>query len=406
MALYRTRQYPQAGIMLDKLIDATDNVSLQSHLIKYYHSRAWRKHAEQMIKQGNYAAAIQSLQKTVKSTPNSTGLIIFLANCFIQSTDEESDETNVTSNVDTEAVELFRQSASLYLSGKVEQAIEILQDNLIPKYPSNFEINYYLGIILASQDRPFEAIKYLTKAIRLRPEHSDAHWKLGLAHASISHTLEALHHLQQAHNLNPANNWILSHLALSAQQAQRFGINPDIKLHSIDDYENITENYALNKLAELITKEPEFIIAFLELPQTDIDKEIFASLLRIILCALERYPEYADLHYHCSCVYQRLGNIENAIMQSQQALEINPRYINAMIQLAKLYGQTNRDAEAIDRLKQAISNGANYADVHYLLGEIYRKKGQLAQAQMHYKQALDINRDFKPAEQALYALKL
>ncbi len=406
MSLYRTCQYAQSGIILDKLIVETDDVSLQSNLIKYYHSRAWRKHSEQMILIGNYDSAVQALQKSVTSIPCSTGLIIFLANCFAKSQNSGAENTGmdnagIDGSVDAESAKLFKESASLYLSGKVDQAIEILQEKLIPSYPSNFEINYYLGIILAGQDKPFEAIKYLTKAVRLRPEHSDVHWKLGLAHASVSHIPESLHHLQQAHNLDPSNNWILSHLVLSALQGKRFGVNFDIKLNSIDNYESVGESYALNKLSELIAREPEFVTAFLELPKTDVDKEIFSSLLQIILRALENYPEYADLHYHCSCVWDRLGNTDNAILQTQQALEINPRYINALIYLAKLYQRTNRCAEAIDRLQQAIAYGANYADVHYMLAEMYRKQGRISQAKEHYERAIEINRNYGPAKQAL-----
>ncbi len=402
MGLYRTKQYPQAGILFDKLLNSVDNVSLQSKLIKFYHSRSWHKHAEQMITQGNYTSALQALQKSLKSIPCSSGLIIFLANSILEQQKQENESFDEFGN--SQAANLFKQAASCYLSGKTQEAIEILTDELIPAYPSNFEINYYLGIILAAQDRPAEAIQYLTKAVRLRPESLDAHWKLGLAHASMSHLPEAIYHLQQAHNIDPSNNWILTHLILSAQQAQRFGLQANIKLNPIDDYDCISENYALDELANLIMAEPEFVTAFLELPRSAIDEEIFSDILRILLRALEHHPEYADLHYHCSCVYERLGKVENAIEQTQQALKINPKYINATIQLAKLYSQTNRNAQAIDRLKSAIANGANYADVHYMLGDLYRKEGQLIQAKEHYHKALDINENYAPAKEALQSL--
>jgi len=402
MGLYRTKQYAQAGILFDKLLNSTDNVSLQSKLIKFYHSQSWRKHAEQMINQGNYTSAAQALQKSLKSIPCSTGLITFLADSILGQKKQENNSFDALG--DSQAANMFKQAASYYLSGKVEDAIEIIRDNLIPSYPSNFEINYYLGIILAAQDRPNEAIKYLTKAVRLRPENLDAHWKLGLAHASTGHLPEALYHLQQAHNIDPANNWILAHLILSAQQAERFGIRANIKVNPIDDYECAAENYALDELAHLIMDEPEFVTAFLELPQTNIDEEIFSAVLRIILRALEYHPEYADLHYHCSCVYQRLGKVENAIDQSKEALQINSRYINATIHLAKLYSQTNQNTQAIDRLQAAIANGANYADVHYMLGDLYRREGRIIQAREHYQQALQINENYAPAKQALQSL--
>ena len=35
------------------------------------------------------------------------------------------------------------------------------------------------------------------------------------------------------------------------------------------------------------------------------DQEVFTVLAETLEWALEGYPEYADLHYHCSQVYQR-----------------------------------------------------------------------------------------------------
>jgi tetratricopeptide (TPR) repeat protein len=160
----------------------------------------------------------------------------------------------------------------------------------------------------------------------------------------------------------------------------------------------------LDKLAELIAEEPEFVSAFLDLPQTEIDDQIFSTLLKIIIRSLENHPEYADLHYHCSCVYHRLGKSEEAIRESEHAVDINPRYVSALIHLAKLYSNTNREQEAIHRLKNAVTHGANYADVHYLLGHLYHKQGFLDHARRHYQRALNLNDKFMAAKEALASL--
>jgi len=395
--------YPQAIAILDKLVDQG---GLQGHLSRFYHSRACRLHAEQLISQRKYEEATRYLHRAMESHTVSAAIISFLAQCYQKQGNYSQASQEYTHlhelNAGDPAIRI-KEALSYFLAGNGTLATKILK-SLVRQYPNNYEINYNLGLIFSAEDHPRHALPYLHKACRLRPESVDANWKLGLAEGLVGHLPEAIFHLQRAHKLEPENNWLLAHLGLAVQQARHQGMEINPEIVSVEQVTVKSEDIAVDQLAAMIIENPDFVTAFLDLPQTDIDDQIFSSLLKIIMRALERNPEYADLHYHCSCIYQRLGQSEQAIAESQKAIELNPNYITALIQLAKLYAQTNQDQIAIDRLKEAIRQGANYADVHYLLGNMYRKQGSIEQARTHYEKALGINREFHAAKDALESL--
>ncbi|MFA5864113.1 MAG: tetratricopeptide repeat protein [Phycisphaerae bacterium] len=400
MSLYKSGVYDQAADLLAKLIDST---SLQGQVSRFYHAVACRKHAELLMENGNFDLAARYLQRGIKSNPDSKAMISFLAQCYLKQEKytQAGAQMSRLATLKGENPDLrLKEALSYYAGGHFDRAVSLLE-SMVRQFPSNFDVNFNLGMILAGQDQVEQSIPYLTKACRLRPENVDAQWKLGLAQGLRGHLIEGVRHLQQAHRLEPENNWLLCHLTLVVKQARHEGLAVTMDVVKIDQISSTGAVAALNNLSELIVAEPDFVTAFLDLPTTDIDDQIFSALLQIVMRALERHPEYADLHHHCSCIYQRLGQSDKAIRESQQALEINPRYVNALIQLARLYSQTDRNQEAITRLQTAILNGANYADVHYLLGNLYHKQGSLEHARRHYRRALKLNNEFQAAEDAL-----
>jgi tetratricopeptide (TPR) repeat protein len=403
MSLFKRGHYAEAADFLEPL---SMKASLQGHLVAFYHAQACRKAAEHFLENDDVEQATHYLQRGLKNNPQCADMIRFLADCLLtQGKYHQAGQqlAHLSELHESSPLLQLKEAMSHYLAGKTGPAVDTLH-GLVVHYPTNFEINYHLGMILAGEDRPQEAIGFLTVACRLRPENSDARWKLGLAQGLCGHLVEAIRHLHLAHRLDPANNWLLAHLTLAVKQARHQGIQQELQIVKIDQVQNTEAEQALNQLAELIVREPEFVTAFLDLPTCEIDDQIFTELLKIIMRALEGHPEYADLHYHCSCIFHRLDRTDQAIRESQQALEINPRYLNALVHLGKLYIKTNQDDQAIHRLKAAVDAGANFADVHYLLGNLYRKQGSIDNARSHYHRALNLNHHFQAAREALAEL--
>lgn len=400
--LYNAGQYVEAADLLSQVGHIG---GISGHMIKFYHARACRKAAEHHVVRHEFQPAGDYLARANEINPNSPTLVSYLAQCYAQNGQhaEAAEKFRQVADIPhSSATMRFRAAINEYLAGHTDASIDLLRQ-LTQDCPQSFDVAWQLGLILAADGRADQAVRFLTHASMLRPELPDVHTKLALAHGMLGHAAETVSHLQRAHTLDPANHWTLRLLTLSAERAKHFGIEIELNITPIETVAH-HDRSSLDVLAEKITVDPEFVTAFLDLPPSEMDEEIFGTLLMIVMKALEHHPEFADLHYHCSKVYDRLGQTTQAILHSQQALDINPRFVNALIQVAKLYEKTDRDQLAIDRLQAAIANGANYADVHYMLGRLYHKSGRRDEARTHYQRAISLNSGFNAARDALASL--
>src|SRR5262249_11993297 len=156
-----------------------------------------------------------------------------------------------------------------------------------------------------------------TAAIDCDPAHAGAQQNLGLTYAATGEWACAVRHLRTAHRLRPRDAYVALQLghALRAAAAEAVAIDGDIAVGG----ELSLDARAVEGLGRTILADPEFVEAFLALPTSGVDRELFATLGATLEWALERQPEFADLHFHCSRVYQRLGQSEAAIAAANRA---------------------------------------------------------------------------------------
>ena len=284
----------------------------------------------------------------------------------------------------------IQYALACYRQGDAESAVATLQQGL-DRHTQHADLHYELGVLAVAREDYREAHRAFERAILSDPRHAAAHERLAQL-ACLDHDMDrALELLQRAHELNPHNARIALQLSVLAQGASTSGRTPHVRWQ--DPGRSVPlDDAALDRLTRAITAEPDFVEAFLSLPETEVDREVFSTLAVILQRALRAHPEYADLHCHCGAVYQRLGRPLDAIHHTERAVAINPRYINALVQLARLYGQTEQWAMAVERLEDAIRVGADYPDVHALLGELYTVGGQRDRAQAAYRRASELKR--------------
>jgi len=405
MDTYRQGDYRQA-IELFQQLPPKNNP--QGVLVRYYLSRAHRCLAQQLMDKSDYDGAIAHLQAALDNNPGSPTLIEMIARCLIAKNDYSAAAERYALLHQMQPGRnsgKLRLALSYLLAGQRDQSRSLLQ-GILKDDPHDFHANYFLGLLLADEERYEAAQRHLVQACRLRNNTSAAHLQLGMVHAARGHFEQALQALQKAHQLDPRNDYIALNIALAGKVLDQQGRKTTIRLLPPNDDEpsQLPADRRMDRLAQLIAAEPQFIQAFLDLPNSQMDRQIFSQLLNILLNALKQCGQYADLHYYCSKVYRRLGQTNLAIEYSQRALQINPRYINALIHLAQLYCQADRRQQAIDRLQHAISIGADYPDVHYMLGNLYREQGFTGKARQHYRKALHLNQNYHAARQALQAL--
>lgn len=263
------------------------------------------------------------------------------------------------------------------------------------------DLHNQLGLFLAAQGRWTEARQAFAQAVQADCSCPYAHENLGLASAATHDGRGALGSLQRAYELRP-NDMVLAHrLALAAKAVAQEGEAVVVRLP-----EPVATPAAshMAHLARYVTVEGDFVDAFLALPPSEVDAELFGVLEAALQTAIAQHPSYADLHLRTSAVLDRMGRPGDALWHARRAVEINGRYLRARLHLGKLCAEAGLADEAVDHLEQAVGSGADWADVHCMAGEVLRSVGRTAEARRHLERALQLNPRYTRAAEAMACL--
>ncbi len=402
LAAFETQRYTEAVELLSTIGDMPN---LTGTLARFYLAQAHTHCGVARLNAGRHDTAARHFNAARTINPDSANLSRYLAACHAGSGrfDLAAAEIERVAETDHDDKQPIRLAHALAQDGRLPQAIETLAE-VIDAEPHRVDVRLQLGLIYAAAEEFEDAICVLQETAELAPLLPEVRQHLGLALAAVGDHSQAIEHLAVAQKLQPHDAYLglLLTLAVDAAKATcvKLAIDPATgRLDAVDDR-------SLEVLGELITQEPDFVESFLRLPPSDVDAEVFAMLAAIFEQALENRPEYADLHYHCSRIYQRLGRSNDAIRKADEALSINPRYVQALIQLGRLHAEADDADHAIERLALAVECGGDYPDVHCLIGELCRRNGDVDGARDAFRKALQLNSNYDRAREGLEAVAI
>ncbi|MCB9857598.1 MAG: tetratricopeptide repeat protein [Phycisphaerales bacterium] len=398
LAAFEASDYERAIAQLSQI---DDSCSVSSTLAKFYLGQSHLKFGIELMNAGKHVVAVHHFNSARRLNPDAAGLSRYLATCYAaqRKFDMAADELDRSPDADVDAsTQAIRLAHAMARNGQIQNGIETLI-KAIDDAPHRIDVRRHLGMMYAAAEQYVDAVCVFQEAVDLAPLDAELRRSFGMALAASEDHAEAAEHLAIAMKLRPND----AYLGMLLAMAMEAGRTTCVKVRIDPETDNLTptDDRSIDSLSELIVSEPDFVEAFLALPQTGVDDDIFSLMAGVLERALASHPEFADLHYHCARVYQRLGRTDDAIDQANRAVEINPRYVQALIQLGQLYASRDDALEARERLGQAILFGGDYPDVHYLLGELYRKEGDRRNAADSYRRALAINEHYGRAREAL-----
>ncbi len=403
MAAFQRRQYAEAS---ERLAAAMDGESIQSHLARFYAARALFHMGVQALNHGDYDRAATLFHRSAEVGPGAAPLPRYLVACYVGQGrfEKAADQLETMRKTDPDPVGVYvRLALAHWRNGRGDRAIAALHEG-IDREPGAWALPYHLGTILAALERFDEAVAAFEKAIALFPECVEAHLRLGWCHAASGRHDAALGAIRRAHGLRPRDPQLAMELSLASKAAARGSTSTPLPRLEIPTADVSEDDAAVAELAEIITRDSDFVEAFLSLPGGEVDHEAFELLAATLERAIQMHPRYPDLHHHCSRVYERLGHHDAARAACERAVEINPRYISAMVHMGTLFASTDRRGEAIDRLEAARAAGAEDARLHCALGNLYRAEGYMERARSAYEEALRLDAEMGEARQGLEAL--
>lgn len=403
MASYHAGRYEDAIELLTPT--ATRGDGAYRLMSGFYLGQSHHRLAVRLFDQRRFREAADHFRKAARVNPSGGGVARFLAECCSGNKGLAESACRFAEQVrrhPEDGAARVRLALAQWKLGQPGEALATLQDGL-QACPNDAELHYQLGVMTAAEERFEEARSLFEQTLAINPSHSAACERLAQCHGVAGRLQAAVEQLEKALQLDPGNARVAMQLSMLAGAITEPGLRPRIAPQSGGSALRY-DRADIERLGEAIVAEPDFVEAFLLLPETEVDQEVFTVLRATLEKALEKHPEFADLHYHCGQVYHRLGKQRSAIDHIERAVELNPRYIDALILLARLYGQTDRWANGVQRLDQAIEAGGEYPDVYYLVGQLYQKGNQPEQARRAYLRALNLKNDYRAAREALESL--
>lgn len=397
---YRAGDFPAAIDCLRGLLDQGD---LAGRLARYYTAMSHRGLARDHIRSGDYAQAAQELGQATVLVGNHADLAGYLLAVYARTGQRElfaQQAERMAHQQPADALAQVSLAQAQWQSGRrplailtLTQAIRHLGDLAI--------LHVNMGLMQAAQDQHEQARVSFAKAVQADKRNPDAWRYLALTESALGNVMAAAEAMLRAYRRGGENLMLTYELCLVCDAAvkagHRFVIPLRRKAHGLRGGD-------IGALARAIAADHDLVAAFLALPPSSVDGEVFGLLSAALRGALREHPDYADLHYQASCVHARLGRSGQAIEHARLSVAINSGYTAALLHLAGLEGKAGRLEAAQERLSQALRAGGDWPDVHAALGDVLGRAGQKEQAELHYRRALELNRNYTEAAEGLSRL--
>lgn len=130
------------------------------------------------------------------------------------------------------------------------------------------------------------------------------------------------------------------------------------------------------------------------------------SAAECYLKSIERQPS-PEAHTFLGWVLAQMGEFDAAILECERAVALDPDFGNAWNDMGAYLIEKRQIHKAIDCLKKAVQS-KNYDSrsfPHFNLARAYIHEGLLLSSEKELEKALEINSDFKPAQELIKTLR-
>jgi tetratricopeptide (TPR) repeat protein len=293
--------------------------------------------AEELVKKGEYAAAIPEWTKALAMEP---------------------DDAHALNNYGQTLARLGRTDIAI---AEFRKAIAMKQE-----YP---EAENNLGFVLAGAGHPDDAVEHYRRAIAEKPALAEAHSNLGHLLTDKGNLDGAIEQFQQALMINPdyaeAHNGLGFALALAnrldgAADEYRRAIEADPKY--ADAYNNLGVvlarqrriDEAIKYFSKAIELDPGCVGGESNLGHALLADDRLDEAIPHLAKAVRSNPDSAELHNDLGTALAERGRIDEAIPEFERALQISPNLARAQSHLGTALVMKGHAAEGLAQWRQVL----------------------------------------------------
>ncbi len=260
-----------------------------------------------------------------------------------------------------EASELYEKQQTLMAMLAAQRAVE--------EDPENADHLFLYGLILTDLKQFSEAEVQLRKALSLRPDSAEFHYRLA---------------------------------ALLLQERMQW--KATLGLDRRDTSTRVvrgTEQEALEALEKTVKLDPNHFKARLHLGRTYYDHNQHLKARRQFEAVLERDQDYPWLHYHLSMLHSNRGEVQAAIRELEKELELYPTHAQARLELGEWLVKIGLFERGLSHLSQVKQDEVHPVDLNYAIAKAHRGLGNPAQALAAARKCLEMDPEFSDAHYLL-----
>jgi len=169
-------------------------------------------------------------------------------------------------------------------------------------------------------------------------------------------------------------------------------------------WSNIDKNRLNDQLAyykQMVDSDPSNPKHLVDLGYTYFLKGDNEKAIKEYFAALNLDDNYYSAYLNLGIVYNDEERLDDALLQSQRAIEISPRDYKGFLLQGSIYRKLKMYDEAIKSLEEANILMATNTDIIYEIGRVMEDQGNLSEAEEIYKDALNYDPLYKPAVEGL-----
>jgi tetratricopeptide (TPR) repeat protein len=274
----------------------------------------------------------------------------------------------------------------LLASAQQYKAAQRLLDRAEALEPESFEILFNLGQVLLRAGENARAELTLTRALKIQPQNAEVLYLLAQSHVAQSRPLDALDVLMQAHKIAPENADIIFLMARVTMSQNYYedaipllesGLEiaprrPDLLAALGESYfmagktEKAIDKF--NALLEIDKSARSY--AFLGLSYRNLGR--FDEAKSYFQQGVALDPHNATCLFNLGFIAERQGDSAAAERYFQQTLQYNPQYADALLELANLRAAAKRLPEAEELLRHYVKIAHDPGNGYYKLAMIER----------------------------------
>ena len=267
----------------------------------------------------------------------------------------------------------------IYLRGEDhKRAVEQLQ-GIVRDDPTNPQPYYFLGRIAAQDNKPEEAVEYLSKAVLLNKDFDQAYYELAVAQIGLNKTSDALATLQKARERFPQSfiNEYLTALAFTHQKAYTEAIQ------HFTAAEVIASAKDTNRLDHVF---------YFEVGSAHERKGEYEEAEKYFEKSLQLSPSFAEAKNYLGYMWAEHGiKLEKARELIEKAVKTEPKNAAYLDSLGWVLFKLNQPKQAIEYILKAIELSKEPdATVYDHLGDTYAALNQAEKAREAWRKSLDL----------------